>query len=155
MTSKRGFLLAEETLKIIISVIAITFLIYFLVSLYNTNKDSQDLELAQASLDHLIEEVNAKSPIVDIYNPDGWSILSWLEGGDDLRACSNLGWKKCVCLCESPGIWGNKDILENCNSGYCLETENINLPNYISLVKGELPVELNINYGDEITITRG
>ena len=32
--NRKGFLLAEETLKIILALIAITFLVYFLVSLY-------------------------------------------------------------------------------------------------------------------------
>jgi len=154
--NKKGFLLAEETLKIIISVIAITFLIYFLVSLYNVNKDSNDLELAQASLDHLLEEINVKSPEVEIYNPKGWSLVSWLGEGGDLRACSNFGWEECICICQSPGWVRNRNILENCNSGYCLESEGIIIENTIEIE--DVPAKLNIVYskeGEEVSITRG
>jgi len=57
--NKRGFLLGEETLKIIIAIIAISFLVYLLFSLYSANRTSKDLELAKSSLNHLIEEINS------------------------------------------------------------------------------------------------
>jgi len=156
---KKGFLLAEETLKIILSVIAITFLVYFLMSLYNGNKDAKDLELAQASLEHLMEEINAKSPVVDIYNPKGWGISVWPH--DVMRgilffkkhntemplSCFNLGWEECICICEDEGE-------EECDDlGYCLETENISMQEYIPLTKE--PAKLNIVYEENMAIITG
>ena len=155
MKNKKGFLLAEETLKIIVSVIAITFLIYFLTSLYNINQDNRDLELAQTSLEHLIEEVKAESSSVDIYNPKGWSILSWVEGNNP-RSCSNFDWEKCICMCEYPWIKGENRFLKKCDDvGYCLEAENISISDYINI--NEVPLKLNIVYDEEgkADITRG
>ena len=40
--NKGGFLLAEETLKIVIALIALTFLIYFLMSLYFAKTSEND-----------------------------------------------------------------------------------------------------------------
>jgi len=126
-TDKKGFLLAEETLKIILAVIAISFLAYFLFSLYNTNKTAKDLELAKESLNHLIQEINAERTEVQIYNPKGWEIYSWpntyargilfwktTEEGIS-QSCLNLGWSSCICICK-------KATPDKCDSkGICLD----------------------------------
>jgi len=102
-------------LKIIIAVIAIGFLAYFLVSLYMSNQASKDLELAEESLSHLVTEINSGKIEVDIYNPEGWHMISW-EGGLPL-SCSNIGWDSCLCICD-----GND--AEDCDDkGTCLESE--------------------------------
>jgi hypothetical protein len=97
--NRKGFLLAEETLKIVIAVISIGFLVYFLSSLYFANKTSAELEQAKASLDFLVKEVNAGSAEVILYNPKGWVLTSWNEGKLPNR-CSNLGWKECLCMSD-------------------------------------------------------
>jgi hypothetical protein len=103
MVNNRGFLLGEETVKIILAVIAIAFLAYFLVSLYYSNASDQNLKLAEASLENLIEQANAGSESVEIYNPKNWIISSFpqkdFEGEEEIpKSCSNLGWKNCVCI---------------------------------------------------------
>ncbi|MBA7594192.1 hypothetical protein ES703_01131 [subsurface metagenome] len=107
-TDKKGFLLAEETLKIILAVIAIGFLAFLLFSLYNANKTAKDLELAKESLDFLIQEINAQRAEVEIYNPKGWIILSWPYG--DTRevplSCSNLAWSNCICIAKDVSLAG-------------------------------------------------
>jgi hypothetical protein len=99
---KKGFLLAEETLKIILAVIAIGFLAFLLFSLYNANKTAKDLELAKESLDFLIQEINAQRAEAEIYNPKGWIILSWPYGvsGEIPLSCSNLAWSNCICIAD-------------------------------------------------------
>ncbi|MBI5803476.1 hypothetical protein HY448_02210 [Candidatus Pacearchaeota archaeon] len=112
MKNKKGFLLAEETLKIIIAVISLIFLIYFLTQLYFNTKESKELEFAKESLNHLNESIQAKLNEVEIYNPEGWILVSWphktLKGNPGFReeinndipnSCSNLGWEKCICIC--------------------------------------------------------
>jgi len=125
-TDKKGFLLAEETLKIILAVIAIGFLAFLLFSLYNANKTAKELELAEESLDFLVQEINAQRVGVEIYNPKGWIISSWpntytkgillwktTEEGMPM-SCSNLGWESCICICK-------KDTPDKCDSkGVCL-----------------------------------
>jgi hypothetical protein len=112
---KRGFLLAEETLKIILAVIAISFLAYFLISLYLSNQDSKNLEFAKASLAHIVEEINSGKTEVEIYNPKGWHISSWEEGTP--LSCSNIGLDSCLCICDGKNA-------EDCDDkGTCLESE--------------------------------
>jgi len=131
-TDKKGFLLAEETLKIILAVIAIGFLAYLLFSLYNANKTAKDLELAKESLDFLVQEINAQRAEVEIYNPKGWVILSWpntyitgfrlfginifVETKEGIpQSCLNLGWSSCICICK-------KATPDGCDSkGICLD----------------------------------
>ena len=74
--NKKGLLLAEETLKIIIAVIAIGFLGYLLVSLYFSAKTSKELEQAESSLNFLLSETQSGSVTIDIYNPKNWWLIS-------------------------------------------------------------------------------
>jgi len=106
MKDKHGFLLGEETLKIILAVISIGFLIYFLGALYYNGVKDKELDLAKASLEHLVEEINAGATEVEIYNPKGWVILS----KDDL-----------VCICETPFTC---EIEENCMA----PNKEVNIP---------------------------
>lgn len=131
MKNNKGFLLVSETLKIIIAVICIGFLIYFLVHLYFANQEPKNLEFAKDSLNHLVEGINAKSSEIEIYNPQRWIIVSWphdITTGGFLglgtkreegmpKSCSNLGWNNCICICP-------KDKPDNCDeNGVCFESE--------------------------------
>ena len=120
--NRRGFLLAEETLKIIIAVIAIGFLAYFLVSLYFSAQASKELEQAEESLNFILSEAAAGRANVDIYNPKNWWILS-REGE--------------TCLCE-------KNSLDSCNEkGICLDNNGFLLDPAIKIE--DPPITLNID----------
>lgn len=128
--NKRGFLLGEETLKIIIAVICIGFLAYFLFLLYSNSKDSTDLEFAKESLNHLIDEINDGKTEIEIYNPKNWVIGVWphefkeyfvfIETGVAKgmpKSCSNLIWESCICICKN-------DNPDECDkNGICLEND--------------------------------
>jgi hypothetical protein len=142
---KKGFLLAEETLKIILAVIAIGFLAYLLFSLYQANKDAEDLELAKASLNFLATEINSERAQVEIYNPEGWFISSWPSEGGMPLSCSNLGWENCICICgESLNPFDS--AAEECDAaGACLENAyELDLTEKIEIK--EPPVTLDIDY---------
>ncbi|RLG10455.1 hypothetical protein DRN69_08990 [Candidatus Pacearchaeota archaeon] len=133
--NKRGFLLGEETLKIVLAVISITFLIYLLVSLYFAHVRDKELELAKASLNHLIEEINANAEEVEIYNPKGWYISSFpmkiigfseenkIEGTNLIipKTCSNIGWESCICIYSWKGVRNPSLAVDNL--GACKENE--------------------------------
>lgn len=154
-TDKKGFLLAEETLKIILAVIAIGFLAFLLFSLYNANKTAKDLELAKESLDFLVQEINAQRAEVEIYNPKGWEIYSWpntytkgillwktTEEGMPL-SCSNLGWDSCICICK-------KDTPDKCDSkGICLNNP-LDFSVEDSIKIKDPPITLSIDYSNKI-----
>jgi len=131
MKYRRGFLLAEETLKIVIAVICLLFLAYLLVSIYLNNKTDEELELAKSSLEHLVEEINAGNGEVEIYNPKGWVISSWPRDtvksriifdqeikGDIPLSCSNLGWDSCICICDDAFNFEGNDCDKK---GICLK----------------------------------
>ena len=98
--NKKGFLLAEETLKIIIAVISLIILSYLLFSLYNANKTNNELELAEESLNHLIDSLDSEIIEIQIYNPKGWFISSWPYDGERPLTCSNQGLDECICICD-------------------------------------------------------
>lgn len=86
--NKRGFLLGEETLKIILAVICIIFLVYLLGSLYYNSVRDKEVPLAKASVEYIIKEVNAGATEIQIYNPEGWEILNFKE--NLLCICKNI-----------------------------------------------------------------
>lgn len=122
--NRKGFLLGEETIKIIIAIICLVALVYFLISLYMANKD-KDLELAKASLEKLVNDANAGKTETEIYNPKGWGIVSFLSSQkEDLpEFCKNKGWNNCICICNFPGR-SVKTFLTACNTkGVCQESD--------------------------------
>ena len=157
--NKKAMLLAEETLKIVLALIAIGFLVYFLVSLWMANQDAKDLELAKASLQHLVDEINAESPEIEIYNPKAWFVLSWphtTTSGVWLwkstnsgvpKSCENLGWANCICICD-----GNDQ--DDCDKmGICLGKKFIVKGDFIKIKP--VPLNLEIKYNNnEIIITK-
>ncbi len=147
---KRGFLLAEETLKIILAVIAIGFLAYLLFSIYKSNKDSKELEFAKESVDFLIQALNSGQKEVELFNPKGWIVYSWPnkytkgiilfkeEKTGIPKSCENLGWRSCICICKDANP-------ESCDSdGICRENKNNFLINAPIEIKNP-PINLLIN----------
>jgi len=146
--NRKGFLLAEETLKIVIAVISISFLVYFLASLYVSNQNSKDLGLAKASLDYLGNEINEGSPVVEIYNPEDWIIISWPYNNMMPQSCKNLGWKKCICICKESWRQTPKFYEKRCDDiGVCQESEMVvdgSLTTQFILID-KSPIKLNID----------
>lgn len=126
--NKRGFLLAEETLKIIIAVICIIFLAYLLFSLYNSN--SKDNKINQAKENLLGMEGDSKSiekivrslqegedDIKDISNPSGWHVYSFT----DITKPNSCLSQRCLCICEKALVKQINSQEEKCDkSGVCL-----------------------------------
>ena len=156
----RGLFLAEETLKIVLAVIVIGFLVYFLVSLYFSGKDSEDMRFAESSAKYLAEQMNLQTNEVQVFNPDGWIITSWSQGkGDMPLQCSNLGWKNCICFCDDdinsklPFIT-NTD-LDDCNEeSFCMEYSKEIFIKDGSIEIDNSPITLEINYGDKIEVNK-
>ena len=123
---KKGLLLAEETLKIVIAVIAIGFLVYFLVSLYFSAKATKELEQAESSLNFILGEAAAGRTTVDIYNPKNWWLLS---GNGELCICKDADYGSCI------------------EKGVC-ETATFTVGTPVKIA--ELPITLNINQESKI-----
>jgi len=126
MKNKKGFLLGEETLKIVLAVISIGFLIYFLGALYYNSVKDEKLELAKESVEYLVEQINAGVTEIEIYNPDEWVIVNLPQD------------KEWICICELP----NKcDPDENCAKPN-KQIEVSGIGDYIPILNPPITVEL-------------
>lgn len=147
---KKGFLLAEETLKIIIAVIAIGFLAYFLVSLYLSAKTSAEAEQAKSTLPFIMNAINQSNSNIDIYNPKGWVIGIWphaVTSGfgpfkstkiENPKTCNNIGLQTCICICSS-------DSADSCNNnGACADNMGFSIQG-TSIIISNPPMTLIIN----------
>ena len=121
-------ILIPETLRIILSIIGILLLISLLASLYLAHLRNKELELAKASLDYLIDEINAGKTEVNIHNPSPWGIDSFKkESGEIPYRCLNKGFENCICICNIETFMapGGRKSYEQCdrdNAGVCLES---------------------------------
>lgn len=119
--NKKAFLLGEETLKIIIAVIAIGLLVFLLFKIYYGGKESEQLDQAQASLDHFVSELDSGAEIIEIYNPqstgsvdrDFWWFTIFGSEEPLPKACSSYGWDRCVCICEGRYFGESSQSLAN------------------------------------------
>jgi len=118
---KKGFLLAEETLKIIIAVICIVFLIYLLVAIYNSSTAEKKIEQAESILsrtDLIISSLKeGENERQDIANPAGWHLYSF-AGQEKPNFCAN---EKCLCICQKSLIKQITSQASKCDKmGACL-----------------------------------
>jgi hypothetical protein len=127
--NKHGFLLGEETVKIIIAVLCLVALVYFLVSLYLADQN-HDLELAKASIQKLVTDINAGRTETEIYNPQKWVISSWSYNCNNDKEkslpeyCLNKGWQSCLCICPYPLGSAKYPAITTCHkNGACLEND--------------------------------
>ncbi len=161
--NKRGFLLAEETLKIILAVIAILFLVYFLFSLYFSNSHSEKLTQAETilksspeSIKTVIERIKTtkvpESKIVP--NPDGWYVFGFIS---DIKPNSCAG-KNCLCICEKVSQVSVYSLTQSikerqinkCLEGVCLIVEDLKTSFEKEINMDILSLEISYNEGIEI-----
>ena len=153
--NKRGMLLAEETLKIVIAVIVIGFLIYFLVSLYSANlkndaikKSEQTLIKSDQSIKNIIEslkEGESKSIALQEISSfgDHWNLFSF-TGQEKPNACAG---KSCLCICDDVPSKLLKTQANECNKdGVCTIIQN--------LENEEINIELQKDFATEILISK-
>ena len=135
MKNKNGFLLAEETLKMVLAVIAISFLIYFLTSLYFAKVNSEKLRQAEAilkgdsegSIKMVIDNLGDKnSTEFHLQSPKGWYLFGFVE--DKPNSCAG---ENCLCVCDKVlvdtffGLGSSRQIKECDESGVCLILQNL------------------------------
>lgn len=179
MKSKKGFMLGEYTLKMIIAVLCILLLIYLLFSLYSNNKDQKNLQLAEASLNELVkgmEEAKERgSAEVLILNPNQepaiigelWVIIAWpINDKERPNKCTG----DCICICTTPKTYEKlpfassvNAFLKECSTlGVCknfeskIKVSNSGILNYDWQIPiKDPPVSLNIRYENgELIITK-
>jgi len=102
-TGKRG-VIKEETVKILLSVVAIVILVYLAYSLYSIVQGSKQREQADAIVKQVADKVNnmkTQQEIMTITGPRGWYLLTGakllcvceFEGNNcksDTKICTNI-----------------------------------------------------------------
>ena len=155
--NKKGLWLAKHILEIILALIGIFFLILLVTTLYSAHLRNKGLEEAKASLNHLIDEINAGKTEVNMYNPDGWAVASFeKESGEIPYQCLNKGFENCICICKPGNLGASGEIFyKQCdrnNNGVCLES-NYNVEgNWITIVPSLI---LKIDYENKIITKNG
>ena len=156
---KNGNLLPEETLKIIIAVIGIGFLIFLLTSLYFSLAGTQSAKYAEASLNNLIlKEVQRvdgggeyNPPGIFIPNPSGWSIFSFTGENKKPNFCSG---ENCICICKNIMIdLFNRQIKECDSNGVCAVISNIEGFSKIEIEKSGIWISIQ-KINENIKISR-
>jgi len=146
--NKKGFLLGETTLKIIIAVICIAFLIYFLYVLYFSN-NGREKEEAQSTLIGPTESVkeiikrvreNQTGEEKLIHNPDGWHLFSFVNGEVRPNSCAG---DNCLCICDDVwfdtfgGLIDSRQVSKCEDGGVCLVVKD--------LVNKKVDIEIGTN----------
>jgi len=162
--NKRGFLLAEETLKIILAAIAILFLVYFLFALYFSSISAEKLRQAESilkaslekSIKITIERVRSSgtSESISVPNPTGWYVFGFIS---DPKPNSCTG-KNCICICENVGkivfnFWKSEEerqVQECGEKGACLVVEDLKNSFSKEIGKNTLDLMINFNGGIEL-----
>lgn len=155
--NKRGMLLAEETLKTVIAVIVIIFLVYFLVNLYlgklkdDTIKKSEQLLIkSDQSIKNVIEnlkEGESKNLVLEQisdWSGDNWHLFSFTGNSEKPNSCAG---KNCLCICDDAA---SKDFFSQANEcnkdGVCTVVSN--------LKNEKVDIELKEDFASEILISK-
>ena len=139
MGNKKAFLLAEQTLKIIIALIGILALIYLLTSLYFNKVQAENQAAAYNSLHEgnkvkgILKELSTKEDqstiSLDIIKPVGWYLFTFTGTGSAREQRPNLcQGKNCLCICANEWvIFGSErkaQAIECDDAGACLIIDN-------------------------------
>jgi hypothetical protein len=155
--NKKGFLLGEETLKIVIAVICIAFLIYLLVAVYFSMTGEENKRLSEAVLtDKIIPEINRidgggeySVTGVHVPNPSDWTIFSFV--GEDKKPNSCVE-KDCICICENAfPDWFDWQIKRCDDKGVCKIISNLAKFEKIKIEKSGVQISIQ-KVNDEIQI---
>lgn len=150
MISKRGFLLGEYTLKIIIAVFALLLLFYLLFSLYSFQKEAEGKADAEKTINLIIEKLNdakKENQRVVLLKPSDWILLYYpaTEGYKPSLCKGN-----CLCICEEKG-WTGDQMTQCQKTGFCQTiTESFN-----SFSQIILPADIEIKFSEnKFTLTK-
>jgi len=159
--NKKGNLLPEEVLKIVVAVICIGFLIFLLVSLYFSLTGGQKKKEAEASMNLISKEITRinndgeyNSQGIPVPNPSGWYIFSFTEGEIKPNLCAG---ENCICICESVLInifdWQKRQVERCDDKGSCVVVSNLKKFDKIKIEKGGIAILIG-KLNSEMQITK-
>jgi len=154
---KKGMLLTEEVLKMIIAVIGLVLLSYFLISFFYSDVREKKQREATATIDEIsqiVSNIGTSQGNVTVLQPQRWTLFSFTAEEKKPNQCSG---QNCICICKKVvGDIFNNQIKKCSKNGACLivsnleEFEDIKIESY----KKET-VNINIQeIGDKIQIIK-
>lgn len=153
--NKRGFFLAEETMKIILAVICLGFLLFVLGKMYYSYTLDKEVQQAKDTLARVEKEINSmkgdderkiviygpvlKEKLINFLKQVDWWMLVSFSSGDKPKFCTEKEWNNCLCICKNSLFEGvpvaGKSTKEKCDetdlcvyfSGKTLSPKSIDL----------------------------
>lgn len=148
LKNKKGMLLASETLKIIVAVISIGFLVYLLAAIYFNSGDTKDLEQAEGNMERIklildrFDEFDFEGEAVTEITPSGWKIFAFVEAEIKPNSCSG---ENCLCICEDTLVDSWDRQIKKCDDvGVCEIIPNLMEMEDIKIGKADKPTSLFI-----------
>ncbi len=159
--NRKGFLLGSETLKIVIAVICIAFLIYLLIALYFSVTGAEKIKQAEASLKDVIskevKEINNNGKYTEkaihVPNPADWFIFSFVGEEKKPNLCTG---QNCLCICEEVilDIFGLDWQIKRCDEkGSCMIIPNLKKFDRIKIEKNGVDVLIK-KVNDEMEVSK-
>lgn len=163
--NKNGFFLAEETLKIVVAVICISFLIFILGKMYYSYSVDEEKQQAKDTLAHIEKEINSMKEgdvrEIMVYSPR-YSIVReqidyWIFMGFDKanrpKYCVEKRWEGCLCVCKNIWVEALNGYEEKCE--ICASSDSTGLSK-IRVDFKELPLALSVKKMDnQLIVKRG
>jgi len=150
--NKKGFLLGEYTLKVIIAVLVLLLLFYLLFVLYGSFQDNQEREQAKSTLEEIAIKMelakNSPQKIV-LLNPKR-ELSYWNKGEKRPVNCEN----NCLCFCFD-SIYSHEDMFGNSKISDCDDAICKNFNEKVIIEQGSLRpvVEISIKYNEGYIIS--
>jgi len=123
---KKGMLLTEEVLKMVIAVIGLVLLSYFLVSLFYSDVREKKQREATATIDRIsqiISSMGISQGNVTALQPQRWTLFSFTAEEKKPNPCSG---QNCICICNKVvGDIFNNQIKKCSKNGACLIISNL------------------------------
>jgi len=124
LRGKKGMLLVSETLKMVIAIISIGFLIYLLAAMYYSGTEEKERQDATSLINRIenitfeLEEGNFGE--INGLVPADWVIVSYTGAEQSPNECSGVN---CLCICKASYV---KSRVNECsNDGICFIAEEL------------------------------
>lgn len=148
--NRKGFLLGEFTLKMLVAIMCIIILLFLLYKIYGNFTGKTELSQAESSINAIGEEISSavlsnlpRSYIV--LNPKDWILVYFGEEMKKPEKCNG----KCLCICENKAFSGlaGWDMQTACNSQGVCKNVGYNIVGFTNQVISK-PVALDIQKVD-------
>ena len=158
--NKKGFLLTEETLKVVVAVIGLIILVYFLVSLFYSGNTQEKTKQALSSVGEISNAVNSLSSgqkSVEVLQPQKWTMFSFV--GEDKKPNSCFG-ENCLCICNKVnvdtlfGLLESRQLNECAETGACLVVNNLEKFEQIDIQSFKSTTNINISLINDKVVVR-